>query len=97
MSRHIVYEEDDFVVEVSMSEDGLPCLHFDIEPECWCVSKYKDLLVIFEQILQGFKTKGFDAVFSVVPFDEKIEKFQGMFGMVEIGELPIGKVYKRDI
>jgi hypothetical protein len=46
-------------------------------------------------ILEEFKKRGIDEVFSLIPKDDKIERFQDMFGLTPLLEFQDSTLYRR--
>lgn len=86
MSRHVIDEQEDYLLEAEILSDDALMLHFDTDPETWGLSTYKYFLARWSQILEHLRAKGIVEVFSAVNKDEKLLKFQTMFGMVALIE-----------
>jgi len=74
---HIAVEHEHFTLSIEFAE-GEPFFHMDLRK--WSKDLYKMYLSIFGEVLMFLKDKGFNKVYVVIPKDEKLLKFESMFG-----------------
>lgn len=95
MSRWLVYEDADVLVEGELFEDKV-FVHTEITSK-FNKTLYRKCLSIWVELLSQLKDKGFSAVHSCIPKDEKIMKWQTMFGMSPLLEGEDWYIYRREL
>ena len=95
MSRHTLDFDDDYKLEGELLSSDAIMLHFNTDPAEWGLTQYKYFLARWTYILEELKSKGIVEVFSVVDKEEKVMKFQTMFGMIPLIEMNNVVVYRR--
>lgn len=84
--RHVVINNEDGLLEVEMLGD-MPFIHLKLHK--WSKEKYVEYLAIFKTMKDEMKKKGVGAVYTNIPKDdEKLFKFQTMFGFFPFAETP---------
>lgn len=81
-------------VEVD-SDEGVALIH--AKATKWGVGVYKESLAVWGEILNALADVGITAVISFIPKDEKIRKFQTMFGLSPWKQLDEGLVYRKEL
>lgn len=95
MSKFLIYEDEDIKVEGELYARNVFLHSFVKSP--FTKSLYKDLISIWVEILESLKDKGLEYVYSCIPKDEKIIKWQEMFGMSPLLEREDCLVYRREL
>jgi len=68
--------------------EGKPFLHLSLDG--WSHSLYKEYLDVLSEVLEFLRGKGFSEVYVAIPKDEKLLRFEQMFGFDIIAETPEG-------
>lgn len=90
MPRFPIYETEDAFLDGEISA-GCMFLHVEVKAEKFTKSMYKEFLAIWVEVMEQLKQKGIDFVYSCIPKDKKILKWQQMFGLSPIAE--VGEYY----
>lgn len=96
MSRFPIYEDDIVIVDGELCE-GEVFLHSEVRAEKFTKAIYTYLLELWLEITEALKNKKIDCVFSCIPKDEKIMKWQSLFGMSPILETEDHIIYRREL
>ncbi len=72
-----IVEHEHFTLFIEFFE-GNPFFHLSLEK--WSKRIYQELLSMFGEVLSYLKEKGFSAVYVAIPKDDKLLKFENMFG-----------------
>lgn len=72
-----IVEHEHFTLFIEFFE-GNPFFHLSMDK--WSKSLYKEYLGIFGEVLSYLRDKGFRAVYVAIPKDDKLLKFENMFG-----------------
>lgn len=91
----VMAEGEGWVFSVEIASTGSVMLHMDVKPYMWDVKMYKEMKGVWKNILAEFKRRGIDEVFSLIPKDDKIERFQLMFGLAPLLEFQDSTLYRR--
>ena len=91
----VMAEGDGWVFSVEVASTGSVMLHMDVQSYMWGVKMYRDMKSVWVGILEEFKKRGIDEVFSLIPKDDKIERFQDMFGLTPLLEFQDSTLYRR--
>lgn len=94
MSRFVLLELDEILVEGEYNCDSL-FIHSTFTGSKFTKTTYLDLLEIWDITTEGLKAKGVKEVFSFIPKDNKIAKWQEMFGMTLFLEFKDNYMYRR--
>lgn len=94
MSRVVVVDIDSAVLEAEMNLESV-LLHCTYKKDKFTKTDYKEFLSIWVQVLKEFKARGIQEVFSIVPKDKNICKWQSMFGLEPLLEFPDSYLYRR--
>jgi len=94
MSRFPIYEDSCILIDGEMFE-GKVFIHSEYKPDNFSKSVYKQLLEIWIEVMEALKEKGLEYVFSCIPKEEKIMKWQTMFGMSPLLETDDNIIYRR--
>jgi len=86
-TRRTLIQTDDYHIEYETLNEDL-FLHLEIFR--WSVSAYKHYLRVWRHILSGLRSKGYEDVYCLIPYDEKIVKFEKMFGFKKLTDLNDG-------
>ena len=70
---------DGTVVYVEYDEDNKPYLHLEFNGE-WSLKLYREYARHFESITQYLKEQGHTHVYVIIPKDEKLVRFEQLFG-----------------
>jgi len=90
----VFYEEPGVKASVSVASTGAVMLHVDIDDGVWGVSMYKRLLEKWFESQELLKDRGVKEVFTLVPDEEKVRKFQELFGLIPLLEFKDGVLYR---
>lgn len=78
--------------------DGNLFIHFTYNKNTFTLSCYKEMLSIWSDVLQGLKGSGIETIYSCISKDEDmVNKFQGMFGLVEYMATEQAIVYRMEL
>lgn len=91
----VIAAEDGAVLSVEIASTGTVMIHLDAGGCDWSLSMYKKWKKIWAGVLDEFKRRGIDEVFSLIPKDDKIERFQDMFGLTPLLEFQDSTLYRR--
>ena len=85
-------------LEFEEASTGAILVHLTVYNNVWTKQKYKDWKDKWKDILQDSKTSGIDELFTLVDkHDEKLNKFQKMFGFQELLEFKDYILYRKEI
>jgi len=90
--RGTLLQTEDFHLEYEKFEGNL-FLHF--ETSNWSIDTYKLYLRLWKIVLKELQTKGYNDVYCIVPYDDKVIKFEQMFGFNSIADLDKGVLMQR--
>ena len=93
--RLVIVAEDGAVLSVEIASTGTVMIHLDAGDCEWNLSMYKKWKRTWAGVLEEFKRRGIDEVFSLIPKDDKIERFQVMFGLTPLLEFKDSTLYRR--
>lgn len=96
VSKFLVYEDEVIVIEGELYEGDL-FLHCEYKKETFSKSMYTYLLNVWVEVCEVLKEKDIECVFSYIPKEEKLMKWQEMFGMSPLLETEEGIMYRRSI
>jgi len=97
MSKHLLLEDDGMKLFAELNTTGNVLIHMDVEEGVWSLSTYKRWKLIWNNVLAKFKSEGIDEVFSLIPKDCKIEKFQKLFGLSPVIDFGPFTLYRKVI
>lgn len=92
-----IVEYDGAVLSAQVQDRGAIFLHLDAGDCKWTHTTLKKWRVIWDDVLEKMKAEGVEEVFSAIPFDCKIAKFQKMFGMKYIFDTADASIYRREL
>jgi len=93
--RQVMAEGDGWVFSVERQDTGAVLLHMNVEPSLWSVKMYKEMKGVWKNVLDEFRSRGVVEVFSLIPKDKKIERFQEMFELSPLLTFSNGTLYRR--
>jgi len=94
MSRSPAVETGIFKLDIQLNE-GNVFLHLEYKKQTFNKSDYLHMLEIWDEFIEYLISKDVKEVFSYVSKDEKIMKFQEMFGLGFLVELEEGMLFRR--
>ena len=73
-------------------------LHMNYKPEVFTKSVYCELLLQWDEILKRLKESGIQVVASLIPKEwDKVQKWQGMFGLTPTHEVEDKILFRREL
>lgn len=86
MEERILVDAPEVLVRLTFAEDGAPIVHVDVHKHS--KSLYKWLRKGVEDLLITLGVFGYPALFSVIPKDDKVLKFNKLMGFEMLDETP---------
>lgn len=93
-NRFTLVELDEMLLEGELHHGNM-FLHFEFKGEKFTKSLYVDFLEIWDITINSLKERGINEVFSFIPKDNKIAKWQEMFGLTLLIEFEDNYLYRR--
>jgi hypothetical protein len=85
-------------LELETTPAGTSMIHLTVRENQWSLSKFKEWKKDWIVIKQHLKAKGIDELFTLIPLhDEKVNKFQRMFGFEPILTFADSVLYRQRI
>jgi hypothetical protein len=95
VSKDILYADKHGCVRTERNATGQVMIHFDMNPGVWDKSSYKVMKEIWNDEVEKLYMLGIDEIFSLVPNESKVLKFQRMFGMKPLIEFKDVTLFRR--
>lgn len=96
LSTVILYEDEYYAMRVESNASAL-MLHVDWKGVPFTKTVYKKCQDSWKRIREHLKSEGFDEVFSLVPKEELVMKWQVMFGMTPLIQFSDCVLFRRKI
>jgi len=93
VSRFNIFERDNYLLEGEIAGKRI-FLHLSYIGK-FTKTNYLEMLEDWDEICEYFKSKGVSKLYSVVPFSDKVCKWQNMFGLSHIANLGKNRIYRR--
>lgn len=96
VSKHTLVETDNYTLECELNLDVV-LLHLEYTGEKFTKTIYKDMLEDWIDILDTLASKGVGEIMAFIKKDDKICKWQEMFGLSPLLEFEDSVLYRRFI
>ncbi len=72
-------------LDIEIKDGEFPFIHLELHK--WSKEIYKEYLGVWAEIRQTMKDKGFTDLYCIIPMEEKLHKFECMFGFTTVTPL----------
>lgn len=93
-----ILHKEEYLLSGQYDPEGRLFLHLDWTGGSWSKSKYLGMLEDWQKILEVFKMRGIDEVFSAIPLKwSKERKWQTLFGLGPFAENDVAVYYRLEV
>lgn len=72
-------------LDIEIKDGEFPFIHLELHK--WSKDIYKEYIEVWAEIRQEMKDRGFKDLYCLIPMEEKIHKFECMFGFTTVTAL----------